>query len=135
MQKKALFFAGAVLCLLAAGWGYYQYQKPRAGTSGIRPDYEITAAQLYTEYSSNEAGADKKYNNKVLQVTGAVKEVQNTAQAVNILLAGNAMGGVNCSFEKSPERPITAGEQITVKGRCTGFLMDVSLVDAVQTDK
>jgi len=60
MQKKPLFFAGIFVCLFVAGFGYYQYQKPRTGTSGIAPDFSLAAEQLYTEYNKDEAAADKK---------------------------------------------------------------------------
>lgn len=134
MQKKTFFFAGAVLCLLLAGWGYYEFQKPRTNAAALKPDYSLNAEQLYEEYSSNETMADKKYGSKVIEVSGIVKEIQATDHATNILLATDDMGGVNCSFEKVPEPRPTAGDRIKVKGRCAGFLMDVSLVDAVRTD-
>jgi hypothetical protein len=135
MQKKQLFFALAFVCLLVGGWGYYQYQKPRTGTLGLEPDFRLTAEQLYNEYSTNETAADKRYRGKVLEVTGIVKEKQVTPQATNVLLANDQMGGVNCSFQNNAAGVIKIGEVIKVKGRCTGFLMDVSLVDAVRTDK
>ena len=131
-----LFFAGAIVCLLAAGWGYYQYQKPRVGTVDVTPVFRLSAEQLYNEYNTNETSADKKYNNKVVEVSGIVKDVQTTPHATNILLnTGAEPGGVSCSFQKAEKSKATVGEHITVKGRCTGFLMDVSLVDAVRTDR
>lgn len=134
MQKKVLFFAGAVLCLLLAGWGYYKYQKPRTDAAALTPAFRLPAEQLYSEYSNNESVASKKYNDKIVEVTGVVKEIQATEHGTNILLAADAMGGVNCSFEKTLKQRPAAGNRIKVKGRCAGFLMDVSLVDAVRTD-
>jgi hypothetical protein len=132
MQKKWIFFAGALVCLIAAGWGYYQYQKPRAGAAHATAAYTVTAELLYNEYSTNEAAADKKYGNKILAVQGKVTDVQTSAHGTNILLAAGAAGGVNCSLEAGGKPTATLGETISVKGRCTGFLMDVSLVDAVR---
>lgn len=133
MQKKWIFFAGALLCLIAAGWGYYLYQKPRAGAAHATAAFSVSALQLYQDYSTDETAADKKYGDKIVAVRGTVTDVQRTAHGTNILLAaGTANGGVNCSFENT-EKPMAAiGETISVKGRCTGFLMDVSLVDVVQ---
>lgn len=132
MQKKYFFFVGAFVCFLAVGWGYYQYQKPRAGIAQATADYSVTAENLYAEYRSDEATADKKYGNKAVEVSGVVADVQTTAHAKNILLAAAATGGVNCSFQNSKMDSIRVGERIKVKGKCTGFLMDVSLVDAVR---
>jgi hypothetical protein len=131
MQKKHFFFAGAALCLLVAGWGYYQYQKPRAGAAAETAAYILTAEQLYAEYSTAEAAAEQKYGAKVIEVTGVVGDVQQAAQATNILLsAGAATGGVNCSVQNGGSS-VAVGQRLTIKGRCAGFLMDVSLVDAV----
>jgi len=131
MQKKQILFAGIVVCLCVAGWGYYQYQKPRAGAAQAKAAYQVTAEQLYQAYSPAEAMADKKYNGNAVAVRGVVADVQTTAHATNVLLrAGAETGGVNCSLQQ-PEAHVAVGRRITVKGRCTGFLMDVSLVDAV----
>jgi predicted negative regulator of RcsB-dependent stress response len=131
MQKKWIFFAGIVVCLVVAGWGYYQYQKPRARAADVATAYKCTAEQLYNEYSTSEAAADKKYNGVVMEVTGLVADVQATAQSVNVLLAAGATGnGVNCSLQ-SKVNNLAVGRTVTIKGKCAGFLMDVSLVDAV----
>ena len=133
MQKKWIFLTGIVLLFLAASWGFYWYQKPREGVAAESAAYRITAEQLYQEFAQNETTADKKYTGKVIAVKGAVSEVQATDSALMVLLsAGNDISGVNCSFYNNqlPRLP-QKGAVITVKGRCTGFLMDVNLVDAV----
>lgn len=135
MQKKQLFFAGAVLCLVVAGWSYYQYQKPRADAAQEKAAYILTAEQLFAEYSTDETAAEQKYGGNVIEVTGTVADVQKAGQATNILLAAReATGGVNCSLQAN-ESPVAIGRRVTIKGRCTGFLMDVSLVDAVLITK
>ena len=132
MQKKGIFFAGAIVCVVVAGWGYYQYQKPRQNASKMPAAFSVSATQLYTEYSTDETGADEKYGGKVLQVQGVVADVQTTPQSTNILLVGSTeAGGVNCSLQTGVPAMVDVGDAIQVKGKCTGFLMDVSLVDAV----
>ena len=81
----------------------------------------------------NEEAANKKYISKVIEVTGVVTDVQSADNTVMVLLSsGDEAGGINCSFLKNLKKPIPkTGESIKVKGRCTGFLMDVALVDAV----
>lgn len=134
MQKRAVFFAGAGVCLLAAGWLWYEYQKPRTNIRSQQAAYTIAGETLYHEYSTDEKAANAKYIGKVLVVTGTVADVQRAQQGTTVLLAaGNESSGVLCSF---PDASVaaTAGEQMRVKGRCTGFLMDVNLVDATKLE-
>jgi hypothetical protein len=139
MQKKTLFFAGIVICLLVFSIiGVYWYQKPRAGVSDIKPDYTIGAKELYSAFEQDENKANEQYVGKVIEVKGAVDNVQLTDTTVNLLLTGNVAGGINCSIkkEKNDQKAMPLkGDVVTVKGRCVGFLMDVNLVDAVIQNK
>jgi hypothetical protein len=114
-------------------WGYYLYEKPRRGAAGARAEKSIAAKELYEAFAQNEQVANKLYNNKVLEVKGTVLQVQKSGESVSVLLfGGNSEGsGVNCSvaLEKTDKIPV-AGQSVKVKGICTGFLMDVNLVDA-----
>jgi hypothetical protein len=136
MQKKTIFFVGIVLCLIVlAAWGYYWYQKPRTGVTGQKAAYQLTATQLYETYQQDEKKADSLYLGKVIEVSGAIDNLQKTDSTVNILLsAGQPTGGINCSLpaeEGSKTSALSKGATVRVKGRCVGFLMDVTLVDAV----
>lgn len=134
MQKKIVFFVVAILCLIAAGWGYYLYQKPRAGVEGVKADYTIAAENLYQAFVTDEAAATKKYVDKVLKVEGTVQQIDSLQGGINVILAANGTAGVNCSLAANGQLP-KVGEPVVVKGRCAGFLMDVSLVDAVLEKK
>jgi len=131
MQKKIIFFVGAIVCLVVAGYGYYLYQKPRAGVEGSNAAYTITAANLYQAFVTDEAVASEKYVDKVLKVEGTIQQIDSSQGSISVILAANAAeGGVNCSLAANRDLP-KVGEEVVVKGRCAGFLMDVSLVDAV----
>jgi tRNA_anti-like len=136
MQKKILFFAGIVLCLvILASIALYWYQKPRASLINVKPAYTLSAKDLYTAFEQNEKKANQQFLEKVILVKGTVDNVRVTDSTVSVLLSsGNEMGGVNCSVRKSKndkQALPTKGGFIQVKGRCIGFLMDVNLVDAV----
>ena len=132
MRRRTLVFAGLFLCLAAIGTGYYLYNKPRAAAYEASTDRQITAEQLYSEYASNEAQADSDYVNKILEVTGTVKEVQQNGNEISVLLSGgeNKDGGVNCSVTSGNANLPKVGEAVRIKGVCTGLLMDVSISDA-----
>ena len=130
-RRKLIILAGALLCLIAAGTGYYMYNKPRTSASDSRTDKHITAQKLYEEFVSNEQQANNTYVNKVVEVKGTVTDIQKTGTSISLLLAGQGNGGVNCSIVPGEEGNLPKiGETVLVKGMCTGMLMDVSIVDA-----
>lgn len=131
-RRKLIILAGALLCLIAAGTGYYMYNKPRTSASESRTDKHITAQQLFEAFSRNEQQANSTYVNKVVEVKGTVTDIQKTGTSVSVLLSGeSSMGGVNCSIIPGEEATLPEiGESVLIKGLCTGMLMDVSIVDA-----
>jgi hypothetical protein len=123
-KKRTILWGGIVLLILiGAGWGWYLYDKPHRSAAGITPDLIITADSLYSQYQNDERTADRKFMGKIL----AVSEIW-------ILSADpKAAGGINCQFfagTKIDQEP-KPGDAVTIKGRCTGFLMDVNLTDCV----
>ena len=131
MKKKWIFLTGLFVCLLAAAWLYYNYQKPRAGVAAKEAAYTITATELYNAFATNEAAANEKYNGKIITVNGIVTDVTKSEDALLVILKGSESGGVSCSFTNNKHTIPRTGSEVTIKGRCTGFLMDVNLVDAV----
>ncbi|MBA2329544.1 MAG: hypothetical protein H0V91_07990 [Flavisolibacter sp.] len=133
MQKKWIYLAGTLLLVMTAGWLYYLYQQPRKNVVGQDAEYELTAVELYNAFEKNEAGATAKYVDKILVVTGTIKEISETAEHLIIkLIAGNDNGGINAELDKeNKNEKMFSGNIIKIKGRCTGFLSDVYLVDCI----
>jgi hypothetical protein len=137
LKKRKFFWLGILLLLLiVAGWAYYQFQRPHQSAAGETANVTIGADSLYGQYLSDEKGCDTKYLGKVVQVNGKLSEIQHSGQSeIWILSTGaNNGGGVNCQLfpgEKVPEPHPKPGDIVTVKGRCTGFLMDVNLSDCI----
>lgn len=132
MRKKIIIFlAGAVLCLSVA---WYWYNKPRTGVVFKTTDASVTAKDLYDKYQTTEAEANKLYLDKVIEVSGQVDEIVIGNNDAVIMLGLQGMGGISCRF--SPAAPIKnmaikKGMPIVIKGRCTGFNIDVNLVDCI----
>lgn len=131
MQRKWIILTGILLLALAAIGGYYFYQKPRASLTNARADYSVTTTELYNAFAANETTANTKYLNKVIEVNGEVADVKYEDGATAVLLKGSDVGGVNCSLQSKGKLNISAGQNVKIKGRCTGYLMDVNLVDAI----
>lgn len=133
-MKKKYFIIAGVLLLLIIGWGFYKYNKPHAGIADQKADYVMTAADLFNSFQKDESAANKKYLGKVIAVKGMISAIQAGSGNTNIQIDVSPMGGVNCSFSKTDGQTLKTlkkGDTLTIKGRCTGFLMDVNLVDCV----
>lgn len=140
MRKKYFFIAGiALLCL--AGWGFHQYQRPRANVADKTADFTIDAAGLYNQFQANEPASNKKFLDKIVLVKGEITDIQQTDTTLSIQLKATYIGGINCSLkvedEKDYQNIITPkkGAIVTIKGLCTGYLTDVNLVDCALENK
>ena len=132
MRKKTLFIAAGIVLLCLAAAGYYAYQKPHKDSSDITPVLTISAEDLYKAYAQNEADANKKFLDKVIAVKGFATTIQRDSSSVSVQLsAGQEAGGINCNFPNGAISLPQKNQPITVKGRCTGFLLDVNLADCV----
>lgn len=112
--------------------GMYYYNKKVPGLENAEADYTLTANELFNEFDTDEAAANKKYLNKVIAVSGEVISVNSEKENSTLSLkADNAMiGGINCSFRTALDQ-VEKNRTITVKGRCQGFLMEVILNNCV----
>jgi hypothetical protein len=135
MRKRIIVFAGVILCLTFVAIGYHLYNKPRTTAAGLSADKAVSAKELFDAFTKDEQAAGVQYGNKVLEISGAVLDVQKSGKDVSVLLSGGGSdGGVNCTMAGDVPAP-RKGSLIHVKGRCTGFLMDVSIIDATIVNK
>jgi hypothetical protein len=131
-MRNIFFTLGCFLVVVLTGLLLYLYNKPSRNVAREK-GIPVTATELYQKFTSNELQANQVYLNKVLQVSGRVLEVKNTQNAgrVVILNTGDPMFGVACSLDNAQVqgKPVKPGEQIIVKGVCTGYLSDVVLTN------
>ncbi|HEV2355634.1 MAG TPA: hypothetical protein VGR89_15405 [Puia sp.] len=135
LKRRTILWLGLLLPVLAgAGWAYHLYVKPHQSVSGATTDFIISADSLYRQYQADERTANQKYLGKVIEVSGRLAEIEHSgASEIWILSPQAGGGGINCQLfggTKVDPEP-RSGDSITVKGRCTGFLMDVNLADCV----
>jgi tRNA_anti-like len=133
MQKRIFFGIGIFVIFLVA-WGIYKATLPHRNAAGEQPIATISAIDLYSEFLHSENIADKKWVGKIIIVSGIISSVTQSGNYVSINLQAASDGGVNCSILKKDldeEFKFKAGDSVNIKGKCTGFLMDVNLVDCV----
>lgn len=121
-----------VLGIIGAGIGFYMYNKPVASLENKKPDVIVEAAQLISDYEADEKSANEKYLGKVVQVSGKVADITTEDGKNKIILeTGNPMSMIICELENgSTPVSIKAGDEVNMKGMCSGYLSDVILVQA-----
>ncbi|MDX1684131.1 MAG: hypothetical protein R3275_02785 [Saprospiraceae bacterium] len=132
-MKRPIILGIAVLIVVAGVIGFYQFNKKVPKLDSAQADYSVTADELYSEFNQNEKEALKKYQDKVIEVSGTVLRTKVDSTQFNIILKaeGSLTGGVNCALRDMDADPPSKGNQITLKGRCQGYLMDVVINNCV----
>lgn len=110
--------------------GYMVYNKSHIETKDVSSDVVISPQALLENYEMDETAADAKYLDKIIEIKGIVKNINNVASGGSISLdTGNEMASIICEFESSTAYAnVKIGDEVTVKGICSGKLMDIVLV-------
>lgn len=127
---KIGLIGGLILIIACAVAGFYLYNKQHKDLGKAKPDYVITATDLLKEFEKDESAASAKYVNKIIEVSGTIESL-NTGEdnTLSIILKTDSdFSTVICTFLQSQDREeLKPGDEITVKGECSGFLTDVLL--------
>jgi len=125
--KIALFVVSfiALSVILAA---LYMFNLKQTDMAKAKPDFILTATELQKEFEDNESTASARYINKILEVTGTIGSI-TLADSNNLnisLKTGSDISSVICTFPAigDPSK-FKAGDEIKLRGECSGFLMDV----------
>jgi len=117
----------ALSAILAA---LYMYNLKHTDMSKAKPDFVISASLLQKAFEDNETEASTKYINKIIEVNGtisSVKPAENNVLSISLVTASD-LSSVICTFPAiSDPSKFRAGDEITLRGVCSGFLMDVLL--------
>lgn len=118
----------AVLGIIGGWLGYtYIYNKPHRDYEAADPDYTLEAAEVYNRYTGEREEAEKKFNGKVLEISGTLHGVE-TPDSLTIAVFAFEEGmfgnqGIRCTLLEGYKDDIRSytGKQITLKGYCTGY--------------
>lgn len=134
MNKQRFFiFLTTVIIVIALALAWINKPHPNIHSATT---VTITRADFLTElYLENEETANHNFKEKVIEVTGVVKQINFLNQRKNIILKGtNNNTSVLCDLESEPKNNLSklkVGQQIKIKGMCKGFLKDVILLNCM----
>ncbi|MGA3013032.1 MAG: hypothetical protein ABSD71_03240 [Bacteroidales bacterium] len=107
---------------------YFLYNKPHPDFEKMKTDYSLSAADLYKTFTADKAGSGKKYNGKVIIVTGNLTKTENADTLVTCVFVFNqgmfGDEGLRCTMlpkYREQAGKLMPGSEIKIKGYCTGF--------------
>ena len=137
-MKKRLFISFIIGIVIAASIGFYLFNKPHADIASQAAVATLSASDLFKAFSEDEVAANQKYAGKVVEISGLIHSLDEGSQGdLNILFMDeNEMFGVACTIDQEEDTDeLTEGQEITIKGECSGMLSDVVLIRCVIVKK
>lgn len=130
MRPKTMIAVVATVAAVGGTFAWLEYHRVPAPTATLESDVRLTATQLWAAFSEDEVAAGARFNGKVVEVTGTVKDVTTGEDGpVEVMLdTGDPVSGVVCVMEPGVTAVYPVGRTVRVKGVCTGMLLDVVLV-------
>jgi hypothetical protein len=136
MSSKKILLSLSFLTLTVMIYAAYLYFKPVQSLKRLDSTFSVSAVELVNDYESNEIDANEKYLNKIIEVKGSIDDIEINEMGINIKLdAQNDISSVVFEMEKkSVISELHIGDIVVIKGICTGYLMDVVLVQGIILD-
>ena len=137
-KYKISLLAILVVISFAAIYGYSEYNRGLPDTHQRKPLFEIDAREFLKQFEDNEPEAAARYSDKTISVHGTVAYTNVTDTSATVYLNGSSVASVICEFQKDsykePQK-LKEGDPVTIKGICSGYLMDVVMVRCVVDEK
>ena len=123
-----------VFAVVGIGIGIYLFNLETADLRKAKPDFIISAADLQQAFENNEVSASAKFVNRIIEVSGNIESISiGEENALNVTLqTGSDLSSVICTIPDAASTVnLSTGNPITVRGECSGYLMDVLLNNCV----
>jgi hypothetical protein len=127
---KITLFAVVIIAVGVVWFGLHEFNLKHPDTSKVKPDFIVKATALQKEFEANEKEASAKYIKKIIEVSGTIATITPADSThINVALkTGSDISTVICTFAATADHSkFRTGEEITLRGECSGFLMDVLL--------
>jgi hypothetical protein len=126
--KKIVLTAGIIGIVAAGAVVAYVFLKPHRDVSKEK-GIQLTAQALYDAFKTNETNANNQYLNKAIELSGEVLDITTNQEGKTVVnfKTNDPLVVINCTFKDTPGA-LKAGDTITFKGICTGYIPDANVV-------
>lgn len=137
-KLKIVVIAVLLVFVIAVLVGFIMYNKPHTNVATTKASIETTAVSILNDFETNEVEANTKYLEQIVEVTGVITDItENKGKGIVALKSETAMGTVMCYLSETETNKLEnlkLDMSVSIKGICTGYLMDVVLVKCVITN-
>lgn len=134
VKGKKLTLVVAIFTIIIVGLTcfIYYYNKPHVNVKKSEAAFVLKAENLIKEYRDDEIKTSEKYSENIIQVRGKVFEVSTLkGNSVITLKDENSESSIICHMlpdENMKALKLEKGQEVDIKGICTGYLLDVIIV-------
>ena len=129
--KQIIIIAGVIIGIVVVGLIFLKVFQPASrSVDKINPDFTLSSTTLVSEFENDEKMANSLYLDKIIEVSGTIANISDDGSVVVVTLKEpESLSGVLCSFDKNfiSMEKMSLGTKVTIKGICTGYLLDVVL--------
>ncbi len=120
-KTKKILLVLLVLVVAGVAIGYFIWNKPHKDVLSAE-SIQSGAVDLYQSFVADSASANKKFIDKVVEVTGTVHSIAVNQQNQKVVLLKTASDGayVNCTMEQA-DAIVKEGSTVKLKGICSGL--------------
>jgi|GEM_PF-63644 len=125
-EKKVLWSTLFATVVSIVSFWYFAIHVPTAerDTSNKKVEQTATAQSIIQEFLLSEDSANKKYNNKIIEVSGSVEKVEQEETVTTVFLStGIPSSAVSARLTEKLKGNLQNGAQVTIKGLFTGYIM------------
>lgn len=110
---------------------------PRKNIGKAKADFSVEAKSFFNEYNKDEKASRLKYDNKVIQISGTIKNIKDENGKVTVFIE-DPMSGITCAMDSlfivqnmNTIKQLKAEAKATIKGKCDGFSYDPDMADVM----
>lgn len=120
-KTKRILLVVLVLVVAGVAAGYFMWNKPHQDVHSAE-SIKVIATDLYQSFVTDSTLANKKYIDKVVEVTGTVQSIVVNQQNQKVVSLKTASDGayINCTMEQA-DAIVKEGTVVTLKGICSGL--------------
>jgi hypothetical protein len=113
-MKKKFIFLILFICIAGIGIYFYAYKGHR-DIATETADFTVKIADLQKEFAENDSLAYKKYQDKTIETSGKISNIELESKGIVI------DEKIFATFKETLPKDISIGQQVKIKGRFLGY--------------